>query len=62
MATKVVEPDSSVDEEKIECGYCFEYNGRLVTPKILPCEHVSCLPCLQKDVKANNILRCTICR
>ena len=60
MACRVVEPYSNMNEEKIECGYCFEYNGRLVMPKVLPCSHVCCLPCLQKDVEAYSVLRCAI--
>ena len=59
MAEASAEPESALGEEKIECGYCYEYNDRLVTPKLLPCGHVGCLPCLQKDVKANTVLRCT---
>ena len=62
MAEAPAEPESALGEEKIECGYCYEYNDRLVTPKLLPCGHAGCLPCLQKDLKANTVLRCTFCR
>ena len=62
MAEAPAEPESALGEEKIECGYCYEYNDRLVLPKLLPCGHVGCLSCLQKDVKANTVLRCTFCR
>ncbi|XP_044264877.1 RING finger protein nhl-1-like [Tribolium madens] len=40
-------------EELIQCGICLE---KLSDPKMLPCQHTFCLPCLHSHVMAKKIL------
>ena len=56
MATAVPDQDST------ECEYCMEKGALLVDPRILPCTHISCYPCLQEDFVINQMIRCEKCR
>ncbi|XP_067944168.1 tripartite motif-containing protein 2-like isoform X2 [Watersipora subatra] len=44
------------------CGYCYETVDYMIDPRVLPCCHVFCLPCLQADLLKNKILECHVCK
>ena len=49
-------------KDSVECGYCLVRDVQLVDPRILPCNHVSCYPCLEGEFDTNQVVRCGKCR
>lgn len=47
-----------------ECGYCLENIGDATRPKVLPCGHVFCEPCLLEDYAKKRLsgVLCPLCR
>ncbi|XP_067930259.1 transcription intermediary factor 1-beta-like isoform X2 [Watersipora subatra] len=45
-----------------QCGFCMEQGNQLVEPRILPCQHIHCYPCLVGDFETNRIVRCGKCK
>ncbi|KAG8008845.1 hypothetical protein GBF38_010486 [Nibea albiflora] len=45
------------DEFGFSCPICYV---ELTEPSVLPCQHIFCLPCLQRSVQSNR--RCPVCR
>ena len=43
------------------CRYCLEDVSHLTEPKILPCTHVFCKPCLTRDLQSNDGVKCPVC-
>ena len=37
-----------------KCGYCGSEFKLMATPKILPCQHIHCLSCLQENYEHHN--------
>ncbi|XP_067949656.1 E3 ubiquitin-protein ligase TRIM33-like [Watersipora subatra] len=44
-----------------ECSHCCEKLPKLTEPRVLPCGHVSCTPCLEAKYKIHKGVRCETC-
>ena len=51
----------SEDLTQMRCTYCFQELCEMTDPRLLPCQHIVCLSCLQEDWK-QNALECRACR
>ena len=60
MAAAAASGDSS--DDVVSCVYCLEVEPYLIDPRMLPCGHIFCSACLQKDAKTNQIIQCANCR
>ena len=50
-----------VEEQKQKrCTYCFQELCEMTDPRLLPCQHIVCLTCLQEDWKLDK-LACRAC-
>ena len=45
-----------------ECGFCLRQDEALEEPKLLPCGHVHCLPCLTGARETRKIVQCPDCQ
>ena len=45
--------------EALSCGFCLQKLAEMEDPQRLPCDHVSCLPCLEGGVE--KIEQCEMC-
>ncbi|XP_067933975.1 uncharacterized protein [Watersipora subatra] len=50
----------TTNECSVKCGYCLE--EQLVDPRVLPCKHANCYPCLVGNFNTNRIVRCGECK
>ena len=55
--------DTSDREPETCCGYCMRPVEEMAQPKILPCGHISCFPCVREDFhKLNGSVLCEKCK
>lgn len=45
-----------------QCGVCMEIGAQRTDPRLLPCTHVLCAPCLRSDQTRVSNHRCPVCR
>ena len=48
------------EQTQKRCTYCFQELCEMTDPRLLPCQHIVCLTCLQEDWKPN-ALECRAC-
>ncbi|XP_067934234.1 uncharacterized protein [Watersipora subatra] len=43
------------------CGYCLQKYAKMLDPRMLPCEHIFCLPCMKDDYSTYEGFICPTC-
>lgn len=46
----------------VECQTCCEIEGYLLNPKLLPCGHIFCVPCITDHQKDPAQIICSKCK
>ena len=62
MAAAAAAASGDSSDDVLSCVYCLEVEPYLIDPRMLPCGHIFCSTCLQKDAKTNQIIQCANCR
>ena len=48
-------------QEEISCGYCLQKSDVIEDARILPCNHICCMECLEADFRKLNTIECPVC-
>ena len=49
-------------QEEISCGYCLQKSDVIEDARILPCNHICCMECLEADFRKLNTIECPVCK
>ncbi|XP_067931006.1 E3 ubiquitin-protein ligase TRIM56-like [Watersipora subatra] len=59
IVTKMAEVE---EPTSAQCVFCWSKDNRLVDPRVLPCNHVSCKTCLDGQLEAQKVVWCKDCK